>query len=228
MDMPLSVAKIVHQAILDSSTDPDLVTSYMDEEDTVLRPVWATSLSYSHDFLDDTLPSDEAILETMNVSERPWDDMQHRSYFLSNLERIEQDDFRTTLSEIVVHTIVPLDTHGIYAKGNMESISPTVSIDISRTPGKIENVNIGAYCSLEDIMIYTNLFKEFQDVFSWSYEEMLGIDPRIIEPKIRTYPDAKPIRKHLRPINPRKAPTIKAKVEKLLNSDFIYPVPLTE
>jgi hypothetical protein len=51
--------------------------------------------------------------------------------------------------------------HGIYSKGNMAIISPTISIDISRTPGKIENVNIGADCSSEEIMIYTNLFKEF-------------------------------------------------------------------
>jgi hypothetical protein len=97
----------------------------------------------------------------MNVSERHWDDMQHRSYFLPSLEKIEQDDFRSTLSEIVGHAIVPLDTHDIYAKGNMVSISPTIQIDISRTPSKFENVNIGADCSPEETLIYTNLFKEF-------------------------------------------------------------------
>jgi hypothetical protein len=32
----------------------------------------------------------------------------------------------------------------------------------------------------------------------------------------------------LRAVNPRKAPAIKAEVEKLLNTGFIYPVPLTE
>jgi hypothetical protein len=32
----------------------------------------------------------------------------------------------------------------------------------------------------------------------------------------------------LRPINPRKAGTIKEEVEKLLNAGFIYPMPLTE
>jgi hypothetical protein len=123
--------------------------------------VWATSLSCSHDFLNDTLPSDEAILEAMNVFERPWDNMHHRSYFLPSLERIEQEDFRSTLNEIVGHAVVPLDTHGIYAEKSITSISPTVSIDISRTPGNIENVNIGADFSPEEIMIYTNLFKEF-------------------------------------------------------------------
>jgi hypothetical protein len=84
----------------------------------------------------------------MNISERPWDDMHHQYYFLPSLERNEQDDFRSTLSEIVGHAVVPLDTHGIYSKGNMVSISPTISIDISHTPSKIEKVNIGADCSL--------------------------------------------------------------------------------
>jgi hypothetical protein len=97
----------------------------------------------------------------MNGSDRPWDDMHHRSYFLPELVRIEQDDFRSTLSEIVGHAVVPLDTHDIYAEGNMVSISPTVTIDISRIPGKIENVYIGADCSPEEIQIYTELFKEF-------------------------------------------------------------------
>jgi hypothetical protein len=111
MAMPLSVTEIAYQVVLDSSVDPDPVTSQTDEEDPVLKPIWATSSSFSHDCLDDTLPSDEAIIEAMNGSDRPWDDMHHRSYFLPELARIEQDDFRSTLSEIVGHTIVPLDTH---------------------------------------------------------------------------------------------------------------------
>jgi hypothetical protein len=99
--------------------------------------MWATSLSCSHDFLDGNFPSDEAIIEAMNGSKKPWDDMHHRSYFLLELERIEQDRFRSTLSEIVGQAIVPLDMHKIYAEGNMASISPTIQIDISRTLGKV-------------------------------------------------------------------------------------------
>jgi len=77
-------------------------------------------------------------------------------------------------------------------------------------------------------MIYTDLVKEFRDVFFWSYEEMPGIDPQIVEHEIRTYPDVKPVRQCLRAVNPRKVPAIKAEVEKLLNAGFIYLVPLTE
>ena len=87
---------------------------------------------------------------------------------------------------------------------------------------------IGADCSPDEIREYTELFKEFQDVFAWSYEEMLGIDPCIVEHEIKTYLNVKPIRQCLRAMNPRKAPTIKAKIEKLLKDGFIYPVPLTE
>ena len=74
----------------------------------------------------------------------------------------------------------------------------------------------------------TALFKEFRDVFSWSYEEMLGIDPSIVEHEIRAYPEVRPIRQKLRPVNRRKAAGVKAKVEKLLKASFIYPIALTE
>jgi hypothetical protein len=228
MVMPLSIVEIAYQAILDSFIDPNPVTSQKDEDDPILRPVWATSLSCSHDFLDETLPSDEAILEAMNVSKRPWDDMHHGSYFLPSLKRIKQDDFWSTLSDIVDHTVVPLDTHDIQDEQNMASISPTVSIDISCTPSKIENVNIGVDCFPEEILIYTNLFKQFQYVFTWSYEEMPGINPHIVEHEIRNYPDAKLVRQRLGAVNPRKAPAIKAEVEKLLNDGFIYPIPLSK
>jgi hypothetical protein len=69
------------------------------------------------------------------------------------------------------------------------------------------------------------LFKEFRDVFAWSYEEIPGNNPRIVKHDIKTYPDVKPVRQRLRAINLRKAPAIKVEVEKLLNSGFIYLVP---
>jgi hypothetical protein len=49
MAMPLSTTEIVYQVVLDSSVDPDPVTSQTDEEDPVLKPVWATSSSCSRD-----------------------------------------------------------------------------------------------------------------------------------------------------------------------------------
>ena len=56
---------------------------------------------------------------------------------------------------------------------------------------------------------------------------MPGINPRIFKHEIKTYPDAKLVRQHLHAVNPRKAPSIKAEIEKLLKAGFIYPIPLT-
>jgi hypothetical protein len=193
MAMPLLATKVVCQSILDATANPDPFSLRTDEVDHVLETVWVVQASCSHDCLDDTLPSDEAILEAMYGPDRPWDDMHHHSYFFLELVRIEQDDFRSTLSEMVGHVVVPLDTHDIYAEGNMANISPTVMIDISRIPGKIENTYISPDCSPEKIQIYIDLFKEFRDVFAWSYEEMSGINSSIVEHEIKTYPDARPV-----------------------------------
>ena len=124
--------------------------------------------------------------------------------------------------------MVPLISPGPMAKGNMDNLSPTIPINISHDPSKIENVYIGADCSPDEIKEYTELFKEFHDIFTWSYEEILGIDPHIVEHGIKTYPDAKPVRQRLCFVNPWKAPAIKAEIEKLFKASLIYPVPLTK
>lgn len=121
----------------------------------------------------------------------------------------------------------PLAPAHFRAKGNMSMISKMISINISMNPNMIKNLFIGVECSHEEIQVYTDLFKEFRDVFTWSYEEMSGIDPSIIQHEIKTYENAKLVHQRLRSVNPRKATTIKVEVEKLLKAGFIYPVPLT-
>jgi hypothetical protein len=51
----------------------------------------------------------------------------------------------------------------------MVTIAATIPINISRNPGVMENVFVGADFSPEEIQIYTDLFKEFHDIFTWSY-----------------------------------------------------------
>ena len=141
---------------------------------------------------------------------------------------MEREDFRDILSEKIGSPVLPLSSCGQMADGNMANLSPTIPINISRDPRKVENAYIGVDCSPDEIKEYTELFKEFRDIFAWSYEEMPGIDPRIFEHEIKTYPDAKPIRQRLCVVNPRKAPAIKDDMEKLLKVGFIYPIPLME
>ena len=108
-----------------------------------MLPAWAVESSHAHDFLDDVFPLDEAIIEAMSGVEPPWEELYHRSYFHPELNCMEREDFREILSENIGSPVVPLSSPGQMADGNMVNISPTIPINISRDPGKIENVYIG-------------------------------------------------------------------------------------
>ena len=112
----------------------------MEEEETFSWHASVVASSHSHDYFDDVFLYDELSLEAMNGLEQPWENLHHRSYFLSKLEQIKCDDFSETSSKKVGSNVIPLGTHGIYAEGNIENLSPTIPINIPHTPGKIEKV----------------------------------------------------------------------------------------
>jgi ribonuclease HI len=70
------------------------------------------------------------------------------------------------------------------------------------TPEQPKVLKVGAQCSEEEKAKFMDLFHEFKDVFSWSYEDLRGFDPSIIQHVIPIKEEAKPIRKKQRPINP--------------------------
>ena len=164
----------------------------------------------------------------MSLEELPWGDGHHRSSFMPSLGAMTDclERYATQVPSPPLQT--PILMQEVFSEGNLSNITQTVPINISVKPGIVENIHVGVTCSPEEIQVYTELFKEFRDVFAWSYEEMPGIDPSIVVHEIPTYPGVKPVRQCLRPMHPRKAAAIKAEVEKLLNAGFIYPIPLTE
>jgi hypothetical protein len=95
----------------------------------------------------------------MNSQDIPRDDLHHRSYFLPDLRRIEAGEFTLTMTRAKACPINHLAMHVVYAEGNMENISQTIPIDISRIPRVMENIFVGADWSLKEIQIYTDLFK---------------------------------------------------------------------
>jgi hypothetical protein len=206
--MPLSLVESAYQAI--QSTTPS--TPYLDE--------------LSPNTFGVIFPTDEMIMSIME--DTPWDDGHHCSILFLEQHTLENYQWISTPLTVVVISTVSVTTHDLFAEGNLSNISPMIPIDISIKPGIVENVHIGASCSTNEIVTYTSLFKEFHDIFAWSYEEMPGIDPAIVVHEIKTYPIEKPVRQCLRLVHPRKAAAIKLKVEKLLKADFIYPMALTE
>lgn len=121
MAMPLSAIEVAYSIVQQASADPDPTPAH--ELDPFLEPSWAQGSVTDIDSLNLVLPSDEAIIEAMTSSDRHWDDLHHRSYFLPELRRIEAGEFTLTMTGDGACLINPLATHAVYAEGNMATIA---------------------------------------------------------------------------------------------------------
>jgi hypothetical protein len=104
-------------------------------------PNWETSpyISYiSHDFLNDTLPLDEAILEVMTLFERTWEDSHHQSSFISTKERLETQNF--CLSDVFNQSHIPSTSNPIISKGNLSNITKKNSVEILEKTRVMEHI----------------------------------------------------------------------------------------
>lgn len=164
----MHVVEISYQSIV-NYTYFDPMPLPLEDEDGDVAPVWTIDSTLSMDLFDIVLPYDEAILEAMTGVEISWDDLYNWSYFLPNLHEVGSNLSSSSFSGNFRN---PLAQSHVYVKGNMSSISETIPVNISRNPNVIENISIGAKFSHEEIKIYTDIFKDFRDVFAWSSEEI--------------------------------------------------------
>ncbi|KAL5537362.1 hypothetical protein UlMin_046141 [Ulmus minor] len=70
----------------------------------------------------------------------------------------------------------------------------------------------------EDLIIF---LREHRDVFTWSHEDMPGIDPNIIVHRLNIDPNFKPIKQKRRTFNAERYMAINTEVDKLLKAGFI-------
>jgi len=103
----------------------------------------------------------------------------------------------------------------------------TISLNIG-TPESPKNVKIGSHYFDEEKLKFVKLPGEFQDVFSWSYEDLCGFDPDLIQHVIPIREGIKKIRKKQRPINPALKATIRKELEKLWKVGIIFSVKYSE
>jgi hypothetical protein len=75
---------------------------------------------------------------------------------------------------------------------------------------------------------YTELLKEFADVFAWAYQDLKTYDTSFIEHKIPLKEEAKPFNQKLRQINPILLPVMEKEVKKLLDAQIIIPLRYSE
>jgi hypothetical protein len=87
--MPLSVVEDSYDAIQSASLSLD--DQHLLASNTYSLPSWLDSLSFSFNYILLIFPSNESIMEMINIEEVPWDENHHQSSFLLNLEKIEED-----------------------------------------------------------------------------------------------------------------------------------------
>ena len=86
------------------------------------------------------------------------------------------------------------------------------------------NTNLGKNCTQAERAAFMNLFKEFKDVFAWTYEYLKTCDTKIIQHIIPLKEDAKPFQQKLRKMHPSLEPLVKKELNKLLAANIIFLV----
>jgi hypothetical protein len=65
------------------------------------------------------------------------------------------------------------------------------------TPENPKNVNLGKTISKEERKAYLKLFRQYQDIFAWSYKDLKMYDTRIIQHTISLKHEIKPFQQKL-------------------------------
>ena len=72
---------------------------------------------------------------------------------------------------------------------------------------------------MRDAIIHT--LRNNKDVFSWTYEEMSGLDPLLVTHKLAVAPAQKPVKQPPRILRPEIEIQVKQEIEKQLKAGFI-------
>ena len=83
---------------------------------------------------------------------------------------------------------------------------------------------MGTLASLMVRQDLTSFLRMNQDVFAWSHEDMLGIDPSIIVHRLNVNPDSSPVRQKKRVFAQERDKAVAEEVRKLLKACFIREV----
>ena len=65
-----------------------------------------------------------------------------------------------------------------------------------------KNINLGKNCTSTKKEAFMKLFKEYKDVFTWTYEDLKTYDTKIIQHIIPLKEDAKPFQQKLQKMHP--------------------------
>jgi hypothetical protein len=97
----------------------------------------------------------------------------------------------------------------------------TINLETSENP---KNINLSKTISKEERKAYLKLFRQYQDVFAWSYCNMKTYDTLIIQHTIPLKHEVKPFQQKLWKYHPSLEPLMCQELKKLLDAKIIFQV----
>ena len=86
------------------------------------------------------------------------------------------------------------------------------------------NVNLGLGCSPQEKAAFFKLFKEYKDVFAWTYGDLKKFDTSVMQHVIPLEKDVRPHQQKLRKMHPSLEPLVKKELKKMLDAKIIFLV----
>uniref|UniRef100_A0A2N9ER61 RNA-directed DNA polymerase n=1 Tax=Fagus sylvatica TaxID=28930 RepID=A0A2N9ER61_FAGSY len=172
---------------------------------------------------NETTPAGEASLaKPIGIPLPKWEEIKdvHEADLRDLLERKKKRKAEASTSKSQPqYTIEPVTADPkISAKEELEVIN------LSSDPNVHRPVSISALLSVEKRMHLVELLKEYQDVFAWQYDEMPGIDPKLVAHSLNVEPGTRPVVQPMRTFHPEVEAQITQEVKKLLSAGFIKPI----
>ena len=81
-------------------------------------------------------------------------------------------------------------------------------------PDQPREIRIGSSLSHDERSRLIDLLRSYLDVFAWSYEDMPGLDPTIVQHHLPILPHARPVKQKLRRLHPRWSLQVKEEIQK--------------
>ena len=105
--------------------------------------------------------------------------------------------------------------------------SSTELIDF-RASDQPREIRIGSSLSPYERSRLIDPLRSYLDLFAWSYEDMPGLDPSIVQHRLPILPHARPVKRKLRRLHPRWSLQVKEEIQNQLGVGFLSVVEYLE
>jgi ribonuclease HI len=162
----------------------------------------------------------------LHIDEDPDEEPDHHPGELLN--KVVDHQIIQLPSNHIPRGLIPLeilfDGNDVAVKGRVTGDDADTGECNIGTPEEPKLVKLSKSLTEEQRIGYTDLLREFADVFAWTYEDLKTYDTSVIEHKIPLKEEARPFKQKLRQINPTLLPVMEREVKKLLDAQIIVPL----